>query len=171
MKNILFYCFIALYFINFSAEAQITGQAKLTHDGSDDAIAGDNHGLVLDVTNTFTLVDVEVWPADIGGDLEIMLINREGIVLQYITVKVPDKKTRNPAPFTVTLNWEIYPDKSYRMIAWSSPELLFDYFSPDDDVVSFPYPIHEVGTVTSGYTNNFKDNNRYYFFYNWTIEY
>jgi len=169
MKNILFLNTLVFSLLCFTAQAQLTGQGKVTHDGYD-AMSGDYHGLVFEATKPFTLIDVEVWSAGSGGDLIIELHNSDGVVLEYISVRIPGRASKaKPIPVTVRLDWKISPGKNYRLLATSSPELMYDHLPSVGG--AYAYPIGNVGRVNSGFTQNSYNIEEYYFFYNWTVQY
>lgn len=168
MKNTLFLSFLAFSLMCFTLEGQVSGQGKITHDGYD-TMAGEYYGLMFEATNSFTLLDVEVWSLGPGGKLEIVLQDRDGTVLEYASRNIPTNRTDKPIPTIVRLGWTIYPGQNYRLLAFSDPNLAYDHLPSVGG--AYAYPIGSVGRVNSGFTKEGIDNDHYYYFYNWTIEY
>lgn len=138
------------------------GQAKVANTGTS-STSGTNWGLVFSATQSFTLVDVEVFSAGAGGALVVELQDATGVMIQTATVTVPGGGTSaNPVPFTVPLNFNIPAAGSYRLIGVSTPTLIRDSTGN-----TYPYPLGTVGQVTSGYISG--TSTSYYWFFNWTV--
>lgn len=125
-------------------------------------------GLSFDTYESFTIHSVDVYLAsNEPGDLVIQLLDENWQVLDETTVSCPAGNSSNPVQFQAVLEFEVEADKTYRLVAASSPIMIREFTSSHP---GFPYPLDEFGSVTGGTINNSHSNETvYYFFYNWIL--
>lgn len=126
-------------------------------------------GLSFDTFEAFTITSVDVYLASgQPGNLVMQLLDENWQVLDQSTIACPAGNSSNPVQFEVPLNFTVEANKTYRLVAESSPEMVREFSGSHP---GFPYPIGTAGSVTGGTINNSNSNNTvYYFFYNWTVE-
>ncbi|NLN25940.1 MAG: fibronectin type III domain-containing protein, partial [Bacteroidetes bacterium] len=124
-----------------------------------------NGGLIFNTTQSFTLVDVEVFGTSAtGGQLVVELrdINNSNATVATASATIPGGgSAASPIPVTVPLNFNV-PPGDYRLVkAVSGPTFIYNSGT-------FPHPISNFGTITGGATLT-GTSSLYYIFYNWTI--
>src|SRR5690554_1911805 len=131
-------------------------------------------GLIFEIFEHTTLVDLEVWSTGAGGVVDIELYDMANVVvgnhLELVTTTLATGTTTSPAINTVTLNWELAPGVYKIVRAGSVP---CRYIS---GVANFGggYPIpfdNGIGQITAG-SNTFASTGyatAYYYFFNWTL--
>ncbi|MBT0609231.1 immunoglobulin domain-containing protein, partial [Aequorivita echinoideorum] len=126
-----------------------------------------NYGLIFNLTEGITLVDVEVFSTTAAGGsitIELRDINNANSTVATATATIPGGgTTAAPISAIVPLNFNI-PPGDYRLLKTAGPGMATVTSSNN----SFPYAIGTSGQVTSG---SFATGTSvtYYYFYNWTI--
>ena len=123
-------------------------------------------GIVFNVTQSFTLNSVDVFPNNTSPTtFSISLVNSGGTTLNTSAAQTAPVGT-GATPFTVNLGWSIAPGTAYRLVisGSASGNLVreFSPFTPD-----YPYPIGTSGSMTGGWLSG--ASTTYYFFYNWQV--
>jgi len=136
-------------------------------------------GLVFDVTSTFTLLSVTIYPVSstgASGTVTIDITNSAGAVLNTTTVNVTGSPTASPVPLVVPLNFDIQPGTNYKIRPGFTgiSGLLFEPSAgaPGGNY-GYPYVVPGVlsinySTLTAAPTNTPRPD-LYYYFYNWQI--
>ncbi|MES2772736.1 MAG: T9SS type A sorting domain-containing protein [Bacteroidota bacterium] len=132
--------------------------------------SGNNYGLVFDATQDFTLYSVDVYPTATAGSITIQLLNNAGTIIQtggpfVIPAGTGSTFGGGATPVTFTLNFNINAGTGYRLIsAAHSGNIVRD--NPIGTNFSYPIPIGNVGSLTSGWLAGSASTNTYYYFYN-----
>jgi hypothetical protein len=110
----------------------------------------------FDVWEPFTLLTVDVVVPDNApdGERHFQLVDGQENILQEIVVDLSEGLT------VVELNWEVPVGEG---LSLRCPE---NNLFRNNGGVEYPYPIGDVGSITS----SFYGNQYYYYFYNWKIE-
>lgn len=114
---------------------------------------GFNGFLIFDADQEFELISVLVYAYG-GGDRTIELRDDNGVVLESVTVNIPDGESR------VDLNLMVPQGNDLELGTTEDPSL-----HRSGDGISYPYELNGAGEIT---TSGFGDN-WYYYFYDWEI--
>ena len=149
------------------------GQGWLTDYGTN-GVGTNRQGLIFEIFEHTTLVDLEVWSTGTGGVVDIELYDMANVVvgnhLELVTTTLATGTTASPAINTVTLNWDLAPGVYKIVRAGTVP---CRYIT---GVANFGggYPIpfdNGIGAITNG-SNTFASTGfatAYYYFFNWTF--
>src|SRR5690554_6045727 len=163
----------------YAAEVLTDGQEDVpgqgwTTDYGTLGVGTTRQGLIFEIFEHTTLVDLEVWSTGAGGVVDIELYDMANVVvgnhLELVTTTLATGTAATPAVNTVTLNWELAPGVYKIVRAGSVP---CRYIS---GVANFGggYPIpfdNGIGQITAG-SNTFASTGyatAYYYFFNWTL--
>src|SRR5690554_5744334 len=163
----------------YAAEVLTDGQGRAsgrgwTTDYGTLGVGTTRQGLIFEIFEHTTLVDLEVWSTGAGGVVDIELYDMANVVvgnhLELVTTTLATGTTTSPAINTVTLNWELAPGV-YKIVRAGSVSCR--YIS---GVANFGggYPIpfdNNIGQITAG-SNTFASTGyatAYYYFFNWTL--
>jgi hypothetical protein len=146
---------------SYYAEAQDTGLGSNHFIGPVDASIGTgayhydaSRYLIFTAYQPFTLKSVWV-KATGGGNRTIELRSASGVVLESVTVNVPDGESR------ITLDIPVPVGTDLRLGVGSTPSLW-----RNDAGVNYPYTVADVASIT----NSSASSSYYYFFYDWEVE-
>src|SRR5690606_5606260 len=154
-------------------QEDLPGQGWLTDYGTN-GVGTNRQGMIFEIFEHTTLVDLEVWSTGEGGVVDIELYDMANVVvgnhLELVTTTLATGTAATPAVNTVTLNWELAPGVYKIVRAGSVP---CRYIS---GVANFGggYPIpfdNNIGQITAG-SNTFASTGyatAYYYFFNWTL--
>lgn len=150
---------------------EITGGARLAPTNTSSAAvvsATSPWGLSFNTQSDFVINSVDVYLAGAPGTLVMQLLDENWALIEETTVSTPAGNSANPVQFEVPLDFEVEANKTYRLVASASPEMIREFSGSHD---GFPYFVgDDVATITGGTINNSHTNDTvYYFFYNWTV--
>lgn len=125
-------------------------------------------GLVIDVTEDFTLNSFEVYHDGAGGSTTIELRDSSGTLIDShdFTLPAGDGTTANliTVDFNLEANetYEMFQTVDFKMVRELGANLPNSYY---------PLDIEGVANITSAILNGSPGSQNYYFFYNWEITY
>ena len=148
------------YYVSASNIGSIANGAR-TAPTSTSSTTPSSYGLVFDVTSSFLLNSVKVYPSN-TGNITIALQNSSGTTLQSQTFTVSTGSTTTPVTLEFTGGWSINTGTGYRLLATAGT------LSPvrESTLGGFPYALPGVGSITSGYISGVSST--YYYFYDWS---
>lgn len=153
--------------VNYATGTTVIGGKTTPGTSSSAVVAGTSPwGLSFDTYSDFVIQSVDVF-ASAGGSLQIALLDANYASVQEITVTVPSGGSSSaPLQHTIPLNFFVQANKTYRLVARSSPSMRRDLA-----IGGFPYPLGSLGAITGGTINNNPGTNAtaYYFFFNWNV--
>ncbi|PZD78624.1 GEVED domain-containing protein [Mesonia sp. K7] len=144
-----------------------TGNAKPAITPGSTDFGGANYGLIFTANQSFTIVEVDIYPDGEAGTFDIELVDHAtNTVITSTSVTVPNMN--GDTPMTVPLNFFVPQAGDYRLIQQGVIDMTRDFSG-----ITFPYdlgPNGSVGQVTSGcFGATGSTSTSYYYFYNWTI--
>jgi hypothetical protein len=144
----------------------VKGLANTVYSGDSFFFNNNDYGLQFSASQTFTLVSVEVYPLEAAGTLTVELQDSSGNMLQSRDVPIPSGNGSTAA--TVPLNFVVQAGTGtdYRLVKTAGPNVGVDFSW--NGGVTYPYPLGNVGEITSGITP-FGTTIDYMYFFNWTI--
>src|SRR5690606_912487 len=154
--------------------AMLPGQAVVTPTGTL-SVSTTRQGLVFEVFDSMTIVDVEVYSTGGGGNIAIELYDNSNLVagneLASVQATLAAGSTSAPTMHKIPLNFHVSPGV-YRIVrAASSPTVPMRYMSGVANCGGYPIPLGASGQITTR-ANNFAGSGlytAYYRFFIWTI--
>ena len=126
-------------------------------------------GLAFNATESFTIVDVEVFSTSTGGTMDVKLLDDTGAELASTNVSIPAGTTASPTAVTLPLNFIVPGAGDYQLVSEKTSGTISMMYEYDFSGLGYPMSIGNSGEIVEGVSGNFTYDYYYYYFYNWTI--
>ncbi len=153
---------------SFWASATLDSPGALAFGGAEDRTTnGQFHPNsdffpLFTATEAFTLISVKVFANGTGNRTITLLDRTDGSTVATGTYAIPDGESR------VTLNYSVPGAGNYALrCEGGNPQLWRDGIGSNP---SYPFPLGDVGTITSSSVTGNNSTALYYFFYDWEVQ-
>jgi|GEM_PF-6665682 len=145
------------------------GEGETANQGNPGPVATSTssaaNGVLIDVTEPMTIVDVQVYVAGTGNIKLELGGGPSGFIPETITKSVTSGTVANPSLSTISLDWTISTPGVYYLRKISGPTM---YYTASGDT-NFPYALGNAAEIINGASSTGSATSGYYYFYNWTI--